>query len=197
MQRTPPGSRGPLLALSPLRTVRPSFPRHGSSLSNAQSRTRLAAWLAFTIRTWRRRPVRWVLDPADTAGSRQWSEPLPYLRTPVSASCSSSLVMKDPLEVCPLSRGAKFEPLSNPLQIGLRFLQHPLPADPSASLAARFLCQPEKSTGLPRSVSAPFGWLRFRLFAEGTSSATDEFLAPVPDPWPFGSSLSAPLACYS
>ena len=43
------------------------------------------------------------------------------------------------LSVCPLSRGAKIEPLSNPLQIGLRFLQHPLPAALSVGLAAHFL----------------------------------------------------------
>ena len=42
-----------------------------------------------------------------------------------------------------------------------------------------------------------FGWLRFRLFAGGAPSATDDFIAPVPDPLPFGSSLSASLACCS
>ncbi len=56
------------------------------------------------------------------------------------------LVMRHLLEVCPLSRGAKVEPLSTPLQSGLRFLQHPLPAPPSAHLA---VCFPEgKEYGL-------------------------------------------------
>jgi hypothetical protein len=62
--------------------------------------------------------------------------------------------MNDPLEVCPLARGAKFEPLSGPLQTGFRFFQRPLPADLWASLAARRLCPTERSIGLPRSVSA-------------------------------------------
>jgi len=46
--------------------------------------------------------------------------------------------MNDLPEVGPLSRGAKFERLSNPLQVGLRFLWHPLPAALSAHLAVRF-----------------------------------------------------------
>ena len=50
--------------------------------------------------------------------------------------------IQHPVEVCPLSRGVMLpteaQPLSNPLQAGLRFLHHPLPAVPSARLAARF-----------------------------------------------------------
>jgi hypothetical protein len=46
------------------------------------------------------------------------------------------------MEVCPLSGGVMLstatQPLSDSLQIGLRFLHLPLPAVPSASLAARF-----------------------------------------------------------
>jgi hypothetical protein len=45
------------------------------------------------------------------------------------------------MEFCPLSCGVMLrwaQLLSAPLQHGLRFLHHPLPADPSASLAARF-----------------------------------------------------------
>jgi hypothetical protein len=37
-------------------------------------------------------------------------------------------------QVSPLSRGAKLEPLSDPLQAGIRFLLLPLPAAPSPSL---------------------------------------------------------------
>ena len=72
------------------------------------------------------------------------------------ASRSGSLVMNDPPEVYPFSRGAKSEPLSCPLPTGLRFFQPPLPANPLASLAARCLCLAERFTGLPRFVSAPF-----------------------------------------
>ena len=41
-----------------------------------------------------------------------------------------------PREVGPLSRGVMSQPLSDPLQAGLRFLPRPLPAAPSAHLTA-------------------------------------------------------------
>jgi len=84
------------------------------------------------------------------------------------------------------------QPLSRPLQASLRLLQHPLPAALSACLAT---CFPRgRNTGLPRSVCVP-GWVRSRLFAGGSTSATGDQEAPAPDHVPFGSSLSAPLAC--
>src|SRR5262249_60556704 len=46
-----------------------------------------------------------------------------------------------PGEVCPLARGVMLpcaQPLSSPLPAGLRLLPDPLPAAPSAHLAARF-----------------------------------------------------------
>src|SRR5260370_42478161 len=53
-----------------------------------------------------------------------------------------SLVTKDQREVCRLSPwgdvAAEAQPLSAPLQDGLRMLPPPLPAAPSASLASRF-----------------------------------------------------------
>jgi hypothetical protein len=39
------------------------------------------------------------------------------------------------VEVSPLSRGVTFKPLSRPLQPGVRFFHHPLPAFPAAFLA--------------------------------------------------------------
>lgn len=41
---------------------------------------------------------------------------------------------KDPMEVCPVSREANFEPLSTRLQYGIRFLHPPLPASTSGYL---------------------------------------------------------------
>jgi len=43
---------------------------------------------------------------------------------------------KDHAEVCPVSRGVMFQPLSGPLQPGIRFLCDPIPAPPTARLAA-------------------------------------------------------------
>lgn len=48
-----------------------------------------------------------------------------------------SLATRDQPEVCPLSRGVMFQPLSAPLQDGIRFFRSPLPAVPTARLAAR------------------------------------------------------------
>jgi hypothetical protein len=42
-----------------------------------------------------------------------------------------------PREVSSLSRGVMSQPLSGPLQVGIRFLPRPLPAAPSIRLAAR------------------------------------------------------------
>ena len=43
--------------------------------------------------------------------------------------------MKYPMEVCPLSRGVMFQPLSIPLQNGLRFFPDELPGVGSVRLA--------------------------------------------------------------
>ena len=66
-------------------------------------------------------------------------------------------------EVCPLARGVMLQPLSAPLQNGIRFLPPPLPAAPSARLAARvpwapLVCGAGRTTGLPRSADVP-EWL--------------------------------------
>ncbi len=44
---------------------------------------------------------------------------------------------KDHAEVCPVSREVMFQPLSEPLQPGIRFLCDPIPAPPTARLAVR------------------------------------------------------------
>ena len=48
----------------------------------------------------------------------------------------SVLIRRHPREVSSLSRGMLSQPLSGPLQAGLRFLPRPLPAAPSARLTA-------------------------------------------------------------
>jgi hypothetical protein len=45
--------------------------------------------------------------------------------------------MNDRAEVCPLSRRAMSQPVSRPLQPGIRFLRIPLPTAPTAFLAVR------------------------------------------------------------
>ena len=80
------------------------------------------------LRTRDTRPRRWSFDAISLSTEH-----------PVCNCFTSPVIQRSP-EVCPLSRGANPEPLSAPLQIGFRFLRHPLPANPLASLTARCLC---------------------------------------------------------
>jgi len=99
-------------------------------------------------------------------------------------------------EVCPLSRGVRLQPLSGPLQVGLRLLPVPLPAAPSAPLTSRFppgdcpLTErfPDgRATGLPRSVSLS-EWVGLCLSAGGTTSAAENPPFSAPGHVPFGPS---------
>src|SRR5947207_8943693 len=111
-----------------------------------------------------------------------------------------SLVMKDPMEVCPLSREGMVllfaHPLSVPLQSGVGFFHHPLPAPPSKSLA-KLLPPLGRRTGLPRFAHMPERVRSCFIRRWVGVSATGEDSTPVPPTLPFGSSLSAPLTCFS
>lgn len=61
------------------------------------------------------------------------------------------------MEVCPLSRGAMFQPLSSPLQRSLCFFHLPLPAFPSDCLTTSYPYG--RDTGLPCSVYETFDGL--------------------------------------
>ena len=84
----------------------------------------------------------------------------------------------------------KGQPLSGPLQTGVRLLPPPLPAVPSARLATGVPARPGRpcgrTTGLPRSVAVTV-WVRSRLSAGGASTAPEEFGASGPDHVPFWS----------
>ncbi len=65
----------------------------------------------------------------------------------------SRLATVDQTEVCPLSREVMFQPLSEPLQPGVRFFRPPIPAQSTASLTvrlpARLRWQPYRLTTFP------------------------------------------------
>src|SRR6266851_3248359 len=78
------------------------------------------------------------------AAPTEWSERIVSVVSVIICLASllvlpSSLVMKDPMEVCPLSREGilpnSAHPLSGPLQSGVCFFHHPVPARPWESLA--------------------------------------------------------------
>ena len=133
------GSRGSLLILSPLRTVRAFFKAHRSSISKAllDRETRMSV-TAYTSRYTRRAIARFGNGVGAPANDTTALSTVAAICFPTLDSLPSFLVTRHPLEVCPLSRGAKLEPLSNSLQAGLRFFQHPLPTSLSAYLTARF-----------------------------------------------------------
>jgi hypothetical protein len=65
------------------------------------------------------------------------------------------LAIQDPSEVSPLSGRAKIEPLSGPLQIGIRFFRHPIPTRPRARSRGRPSTFLWERMGLPRSTRVP------------------------------------------
>jgi len=124
----------------PLRTVRESLPSHGSSLSNApHGGTRCDEETSSPLHGTRLQPTYRPI------GLREAAPASSCLAVICSASCvgsPNSPVMRDPTEVCSLSRGGDVaphgaQPLSVPLQGGLRFFRPPLPAVPSPSLTVR------------------------------------------------------------
>ena len=97
----------------------------------------------------------------------------------------------------PFQVRANFEPLSAPLQRGIRFFQHPLPAYPSAVLANCFphnmnLCGNNRVYHVPLILLNDLGF----AYPPGESQTTRHETGTCrPYPLPFGSSLSASLAC--
>jgi hypothetical protein len=118
------------MPLPPLRTHRAPFNAVGSSTSKAllDRDTRQH----FTVLTSRYRP-------GATKRFRLWAHQLelslPSSAFPYRSCLSGFLVTRHLLEVCSFSRRANLEPVSMSLQLGLRFLQPPLPAVPSVGLA--------------------------------------------------------------
>jgi hypothetical protein len=98
-------------------------------------------------------------------------------------------------EVCPLSGGVMLQPLSSPLQVGIRLLPPPLPAAPSVGLAA---CLPPqgRATGLPRSADVTER-VRSCLWAGGAPSAAGERCSPSTWPRTFWSRPVSTLGLFS
>ena len=84
--------------------------------------------------------------------------------------------MKDQMDVCPLARGVMLpsaQPLSTPLQDGLRFFHPPLPARPWARLTVRF---PDRETyGVTMFHVSNSEWVR-RALSTGSRGAPDKAL---------------------
>jgi len=104
--------------------------------------------------------------------------------------------MKHPVEVCPLSRGVMLpmaQPLSLPLQQSLRFFYFLIPAGLSVYLTVHF--PPWESYGLTLFREMDIKWVRLLLYTDGICLRKRDSETHLPCHTPFGSSLSAPLAC--
>ena len=111
---------------------------------------------------------------------------------PRTTVCQDSLAMNDHAEVCPLSRRVMSQPVSRPLQTGIRFLRTPLPATPTAFLAVR-LPLPAACRAYPVSHESPDG-ADPSCAPAALMSMTAYPDRAVPCRLPFGSSQSAGLA---
>ena len=93
-----PGSRGPFLAPSPLRTVRDSFPSHSSSPSKAdlgiEVTRRLKIPITFAIRTDSQNPFRWRAHGSHNVASFAF---------PPKIGSTGFLATKHPMDVCTLT----------------------------------------------------------------------------------------------
>jgi hypothetical protein len=86
-------------------------------------------------------------------------------------------VRQHPGEVGSLSRGVMSQPLSDPLQAGVRFLPRPLPAAPSAQLARK-----KTRTAMPPSAEAvPAEWIT--MVRKKTRTAMPPSAEAVPAEW--------------
>lgn len=171
----------------PLRTGRESFPSPGSSVSkavvNEPAHKANAMWTA-----------RYGTEARSLPGKGAPAEPAAVICNPFFTGSSVALVPRRLREVCPLSRGVLFQPLSLPLRDGLCFLPHPLPASPSVGLTALL---PQRGT--LRAYRVPLEGpdrFRFSLCADGVLCPCQGTEEPLDPPYClFGASLTASSAC--
>lgn len=120
-----------MLPPPPQRTAQAIFTANGSSTAKAPSAdtglTRLHKTFADIISL-----VHPIAETRALNCNTAVSSKLPYIEPQIRA-CDSRTTRKSAL----FRAGAKFEPLSAPLQSGIRFFRVLLPASPTASLAGR------------------------------------------------------------
>ena len=173
----------------------------------ARTLQHLRCCVALAIRCWRRRTILsacssccWDQGRASWGTAPGWLEPV---------ICNDSLA-EGPEEIVGETRGKsprlragamlseRAQPLSTRLQGGVRFLLRPLPAVPTACLAARFPGPGSReTTGLPRFAGEKTTRLGVLYPPAALYSEVEERRAPTPAAAPFGPGLSASWAFSS
>src|SRR6266849_4518105 len=100
------------------------------------------------------------------------------------------------MEVCPLSREGMFHPLSAPLQGRFRFF-HLSSVRNSVGFPCGLLSHAWESYGFTVFCAYTISEVGPSFSPVAVMFATGKAQVPVPATVPFGSSLSAPLACFS
>ena len=121
-------------------------------------------WTIDTLRSHRAKsiPFHTVLRPAEDAHS---AFALLLCCFFISFEFYNRFTKNYPAEVCLISHGVMFKPLSSALHRIIHFLRNPLPAPRSAFLAISLptRIQLGETTGLPSSIQVTDDWLRVRL----------------------------------
>src|SRR5215470_2765361 len=130
----------------------------------------------------------------------QWHKATVICNT-FSIDSSVVLVPRYRREVCPLARRVmlpklRAQPVSTPLQGGVRFFPPPYPHHHRLAWRPPYLAW-RSNTGLPRSARLIQTGEVLSVRRERWVSMTEYYQDSVPAPVPFGSSLTASLACRS
>src|SRR5215475_16199134 len=125
----------------------------------------------------------------------QWNQATAICHT-FCIDSSVILVPRHRREVSPLARRVMLQPVSVPLQNGIRFFPPLYPHCHGLALRPPYLSR-RSNTGLPRSARVTGTGEVLSVRRERWVSMTGYYQDPVPAPVPFGSSLSASLACRS
>jgi hypothetical protein len=130
MQMSTEGSQARLPAPSPRGTVRDSFPSHGSSSTKASENATLTRKLGMRPE----QPSRYTLAAVIHVFRQCWGRTRPWccvhLHSPHTNSSPNFLATHHLSDVGPLSCQVTTEPVSTPLQRGIRFFRHPTAAPP-------------------------------------------------------------------
>jgi hypothetical protein len=183
---------GLLPAPSPLRTGQDSFPSHGSGPSEANPCIRMTRQLklsiTFAIHIDSQNPIRWRAHGSHNVASFAF---------PPEIGSVSFLETKHPIGVCIFTGRVMSsfgsQPLSTPLQYGLRFFHH-LYTYPQQH-AFRLACPGVEGMRLSRSTYLTTNTLGPLYLPVGISPASELLQSLRTTHLPFGSSLSTPLAC--
>ena len=141
--------------------------------------------ITFAICTDSQNPFRWRAHGSHNVASFAF---------PPKIGSTSFFATKHPMDVCTLAGRVMSQPISTPLQDGLRFFHHFSPYLPQHAL--RLACPRGQRHEVATFHIFDNGYLRSTLSAGGNLARVGRLqITSEPPTYLFGSSLTAPLAC--